>query len=122
MSLKSGYVTLRRAALAVAMASALGAATAHAQEAAKSGRVARAAQPEAASTAPAAVTVLAAHPVVFALTDSLAKDSSIRVNVRARQPAGHAADVLLQRPRRRGAAKSRRLRRRGRGPAFHLAR
>ncbi|HAP24175.1 MAG TPA: metal ABC transporter substrate-binding protein, partial [Achromobacter sp.] len=41
MSLKSGFVTLRRAALAVAMASALGAAvTAHAQEAAKSGRAA----------------------------------------------------------------------------------
>ena len=80
MSLKSGYVTLRRAALAVAMASALGAAvTAHAQEPAKSGRAARAPQPETASTAPAAVTVLAAHPVVFALTDSLAKDSSIRV-------------------------------------------
>ena len=78
MSLKS--VTLRRAALAVALASALGAAvTAQAQEAAKSGRAARAAQPEASVAATGSVTVLAAHPVVFALTDSLAKGSTIRV-------------------------------------------
>ncbi|SEI48321.1 metal ABC transporter solute-binding protein, Zn/Mn family [Achromobacter sp. NFACC18-2] len=88
MSVKSGYVTLRRAALALAVASTLGAAlTAHAQEAATTGRAARAAQAQAqapaagsaAAATPAAATVLAAHPVVFALTSNLARDTHIRV-------------------------------------------
>ncbi len=86
MSVKSGYVTLRRAALALAIASTLGAAlTAHAQEAATTGRAARAGQAQAqaagpaAAATPAAATVLAAHPVVFALTSNLARDTHIRV-------------------------------------------
>lgn len=79
MNLKLRYVKLRYAALALACMAAVGAATAQAQEPAKSGRAARAAQAEAPPAAPAAATVLAAHPVVHALTSSLAQGTGIRV-------------------------------------------
>ncbi|WP_313620554.1 metal ABC transporter solute-binding protein, Zn/Mn family [Achromobacter sp.] len=83
MNLKSHCTTLRHAALAVALASALGtAAVAQAQDAPRSGRAARAAQTEAAPATPAtpaSATVLAAHPVVYALTSKLAEGTGIRV-------------------------------------------
>ncbi|MNK18458.1 Periplasmic solute binding protein family protein [compost metagenome] len=84
MSLKSRYVklryTMRHAALALACMAALGAGVAaQAQEPAKSGRAARAAQAEAPPATPAAATVLAAHPVVYALTSSLAQGTGVRV-------------------------------------------
>ena len=77
---KSHYATLRGAVLALALASAMGAAAvAQAQEASRSGRAARAAQAEPAPATPAAATVLAAHPVVYALTSRLAEGTGIHV-------------------------------------------
>ncbi|MEN4922140.1 zinc ABC transporter substrate-binding protein [Achromobacter spanius] len=64
----------------MALASPWGAAAgAQAQHPARAGRAARAPPAETLPAAPAAATVLAAHPVVYALTSSLADGTGIRV-------------------------------------------